>query len=50
MQFGTLVLPGKAALAPMAGFTDAACRRLAASTRFRMAAELSPGAVSASSS
>lgn len=30
MQFGTLAIPGKAALAPMAGFTDAACRRLAA--------------------
>ncbi len=30
MQFGPLAIPGKAALAPMAGFTDAACRRLAA--------------------
>lgn len=30
MQFGKLAIPGRAALAPMAGFTDAACRRLAA--------------------
>ena len=30
MRFGGLAIPGKAALAPMAGFTDAACRRLAA--------------------
>lgn len=30
MQFGRVSIAGKAALAPMAGFTDAACRRLAA--------------------
>lgn len=30
MQLGSLRITGKAALAPMAGFTDAACRRLAA--------------------
>ena len=30
MQLGSLTIQGKAVLAPMAGFTDAACRRLAA--------------------
>lgn len=30
MQLGSLRIPGRAALAPMAGFTDAACRRMAA--------------------
>lgn len=30
MQLGSISIAGRAALAPMAGFTDAACRRLAA--------------------